>query len=328
MLMNIMVRGLTKVFLMLIGTTCVYSASLEAEKASETVTLKLYQYSTEKWATNSKALPLQSRVAEDANTYCQTSPASCGLLYWNASTVFSSSDVGIATTNKDKNLEVTIYITFPADFNLSSVSPTTFVLNKAASYDIVTANKAGIETAIGLQVTYIDSTYYGIKVSMKENQIIIPIAFAVVIALIVVVVTMHIWQKRRTKKTRSLRRQEKHLSASKVSPEKPAYQQTYNGNWNQENTHQGGHVNSSPTRVTAPVIVNSLNEFTETSSQVGYPLPPLENEDVRRERKKKKKTKKKKKHREENQDVGSDSENMPPSYHGSTANTQQTTVDM
>ena len=84
------------------------------------------------------------------------------------------------------------------------------------------------------------------------------------------------------------------------------------------------HVNSSPTRVTEPVVVSSLNEFTDTTPQAGYPLPAIE--DVKKERKKKKKMKKK--HRREHHDRESESENTIPSYNDTMFHTQQTTLDV
>ncbi|KAL5014845.1 hypothetical protein ScPMuIL_009115 [Solemya velum] len=173
----------------------------EDEQNSNAVQLTIYRVSVNEWQSQNNMDKVTSKIAAAANTYCKANSKACGLASC-CTNDFKGVNVGttlgspVAAKN-EKDLLLSIYINLPSGEALDADYTLDFVVKKDVVEDIIGQARDGIFTETGYYVTFVGDDFYGIAPADLENKVIIPIAFAVLVAVIVTAVALYYWDKRR-----------------------------------------------------------------------------------------------------------------------------------
>ncbi|XP_076457307.1 uncharacterized protein LOC143291323 isoform X1 [Babylonia areolata] len=194
------------------------TATQTSERASQNVEVTFYQLSSSEWSNSESSF--KTLLAAEAASYCASNAATCGL---TSGFLFTSSEVGVASgpTEESKSLKISFYVDFPTVHVVDGSSPTTYVVNSAAVTTMLTNIRSSLEGAVGADITYIGSEFYSIDPDATMNKVLIPIAFIVLLAVIILAIALHVWNKRKEqeqkKKQRALER-EKRKKTSRIAP--------------------------------------------------------------------------------------------------------------
>ncbi|XP_062583373.1 uncharacterized protein LOC134245129 isoform X2 [Saccostrea cucullata] len=191
------------VLFMIFGADC----DQATERDSYAVEIIFYRLTTATWTAQSMETTFAGTVAAAANTYCEANVATCGLTSCctSVSISFKETEVGKVSgyPQKDlKNLKHKFYLDFPTGFTASNSSITQYVVVNSAVYEILRVARETFHTQTGYWITWADETYYGIPATTTENQIIIPIAVVVLLAVIFLAIGLHFWNKKKQNQKR------------------------------------------------------------------------------------------------------------------------------
>ncbi|KAL4217589.1 hypothetical protein ACF0H5_022331 [Mactra antiquata] len=200
----------------LVASQCVSSN----ERTANAVELKFYRVQESEWTDNDHTSTVVVKIIAEANSYCASNPTECGLTALNAS--FKESMVYTVTgypQNSLKDMLLKVALDLPENSTVATTP--SCVVPQSVLQTIVGNAREEIHDSTGFWITYIDDGFYGIPPPTKLNQIIIPIAFAVILVLGIMTILLNVWNKRREE---SLRRkkiieQRKAKSSKKSSPE-------------------------------------------------------------------------------------------------------------
>ncbi|XP_061182989.1 uncharacterized protein LOC133191249 isoform X3 [Saccostrea echinata] len=195
------------VFCMIFNADC----DQATERDSYAVEIIFYRLTTATWTAQSMETTFAGTVAAAANTYCESNVAACGLTTCctSVSISFKETEVGKVSgyPQKDlKNLKHKFYLDFPTGATASNSSVTQYVVVNSAVYEILRLARETFHTQTGYWITWADETYYGIPAATKENQIIIPIAVVVLLAVIFLAIGLHFWNKKKQNQARLRKR--------------------------------------------------------------------------------------------------------------------------
>ena len=181
------------------------------EAEANRVEVKFYRLQVSEWTSGNMETTFHSLVASEANTYCTANLAACGLN--SLASNFKESHIGKvdnSPVNDDKDMLYDFYIEYPNGANISSSSALQYVLSQSVVKSIILQLRTNVDYISQLNckrcyITYIGDDFYGIPPASMENKIIIPLAFLVLLIIIIVAISLHCWDKKREK----LRRWEK-----------------------------------------------------------------------------------------------------------------------
>ncbi|XP_048781266.2 uncharacterized protein LOC125683830 isoform X2 [Ostrea edulis] len=316
-----------KLMIYIVLALCMFfhaDCDLATESEAYAVEIIIYRLTTDTWTANGMETTLSGAVASAANTYCESNPETCGLTTCctSVSISFKETDVGKVSGYplKDlKNLKHKFYLKFPTGFTASNSSVTEFVVVNSVLYEIIRLARTTFHTSTGYWVTWADETYFGIPATTQENQIIIPIAFVVLFAVIFLAIGLHFWNK---KKQNEIRLRKKIDDKKAMKKNKAMVQPTYRvdpeikdiDDEQVEKTKEKMYVDNYPVKQSEETGKKHFGGASDTDSaikmdpqheQMDYvdsqaqnrSLPPLDvQEESERKKKKKKKDKKKKHH--------------------------------
>ncbi|KAK3087335.1 hypothetical protein FSP39_004805 [Pinctada imbricata] len=289
------------------------------EVSDNTVELKFYRLTKSLWVANNFQTTFSGIIAEGATNYCTSNPSAC-LMTSCCSTNFKEQDIKHTSgypEDQEKDMIHRFYIQYPGGANLdpSASYNNQTVLTSSVVIAIVTATREQIHTDIGYWITGADKEFYGIPPDDLSNSIIIPIAFVVLLAVIILAIVLHVWNKRREKAEKIQKKIEERKAAKKKAKVEPMQYHTPKDTdvpevdkkineklYDQDSAarsmdsprkSQGGASDAD----SAIRMDEGRNNF-QMETQARKSLPPLSSEiDETSVHKKKEKKKKKKKHR-------------------------------
>ncbi|XP_061182988.1 uncharacterized protein LOC133191249 isoform X2 [Saccostrea echinata] len=305
------------VFCMIFNADC----DQATERDSYAVEIIFYRLTTATWTAQSMETTFAGTVAAAANTYCESNVAACGLTTCctSVSISFKETEVGKVSgyPQKDlKNLKHKFYLDFPTGATASNSSVTQYVVVNSAVYEILRLARETFHTQTGYWITWADETYYGIPAATKENQIIIPIAVVVLLAVIFLAIGLHFWNKKKQNQARLRKRIDDRKAMKK---NQAMVQPTYRvdpdikdiDDDHTEKTKEKMYTDNYPVKQTEETNKKHFGGASDTDSAIKMDhepdfmdsqtnnknLPPLDvQEESERKKKKKKKDKKKKHH--------------------------------
>ncbi|XP_076457310.1 uncharacterized protein LOC143291323 isoform X2 [Babylonia areolata] len=268
------------------------TATQTSERASQNVEVTFYQLSSSEWSNSESSF--KTLLAAEAASYCASNAATCGL---TSGFLFTSSEVGVASgpTEESKSLKISFYVDFPTVHVVDGSSPTTYVVNSAAVTTMLTNIRSSLEGAVGADITYIGSEFYSIDPDATMNKVLIPIAFIVLLAVIILAIALHVWNKRKEqeqkKKQRALER-EKRKKTSRIAPvvtmetETKKASDSYDATRSTEETRVMAEGQAAHYEDPVPLHTNTLPPL---------PLSEEESKDQQEEKRKEKKEKRRRK---------------------------------
>ncbi|CAC5377622.1 unnamed protein product [Mytilus coruscus] len=201
-------RVFLPVLILLVVTTLCVQGDNTTEIAENKVEIKFYRLQVSEWDSGLMESKFHALLASETNTYCGNNLAACGLV--GLQSEFKDSHIGKVDNsplNDDKDMLYEFYIIYPENSNKSSSSALTYVLSASVVKSIVLQLRTNTDyiSSLGCDkcyITYIGSDFYGIPPSSLENKIIIPLAFVVLLIVIIIAVSLTLWDKRREKEAR------------------------------------------------------------------------------------------------------------------------------
>ncbi|CAC5377623.1 unnamed protein product [Mytilus coruscus] len=303
-------RVFLPVLILLVVTTLCVQGDNTTEIAENKVEIKFYRLQVSEWDSGLMESKFHALLASETNTYCGNNLAACGLV--GLQSEFKDSHIGKVDNsplNDDKDMLYEFYIIYPENSNKSSSSALTYVLSASVVKSIVLQLRTNTDyiSSLGCDkcyITYIGSDFYGIPPSSLENKIIIPLAFVVLLIVIIIAVSLTLWDKRREKEARFQKMHKPkpkgpqypikqappkttELPDEKVQEKKARKEKMYEGSGTTPKKafdRTGGASNDSG------LDVDTLDSRTNSKP---YALQPLTQGDQETERKKRKKEKKK-----------------------------------
>ncbi|KAI0221922.1 hypothetical protein LSAT2_026853, partial [Lamellibrachia satsuma] len=152
-------------------------------------------------------------LAQEASGRCHRSPRVCGLNSWSPEYDFTENEVrwnpGYPYHVSATRTAVTrVYLLFGDNIPDTELVLTSHVLNREAVTDVLVACRKVVESRTGFAVVSINTTKYLEPPNYLRNSIIIPLAFAVLAVLVIIVVICDTLENNRIKEdTRRFRRE-------------------------------------------------------------------------------------------------------------------------
>lgn len=203
------------------------------ERAANAVELKFYRTLTDAWTSEDNSAKVAVRVANQANAYCGSNPAACGLEACCTSE-FKDVSVGVQSgypqlAENEKDLLLKVYVDFPSSLNGSGSLQC--VLGASTVREILGNVRQNIFDDTGSWITYVDEVFYGIPPDHQLNAIIIPIAIVIVLGIVIAALILHFWNKRRedvARRQRIIEKRKERKTAQKTARVTPTVQNDAN----------------------------------------------------------------------------------------------------
>ncbi|CAH1776195.1 unnamed protein product [Owenia fusiformis] len=322
------------------------SPLLLQEAMKNTMNVTFYGIYMSEWNDNGLEWKFRAGIAYQTNEFCGDNMDICGVTIRPNSTYtgFKDSDVVIVDgyPKADKNtLTVKYYLKFPPDVTLDYVPPTNFILNKNAIFysSDSYAGRDRVEEMTGFAIIGVSNKSYLPPADHFWNVIFIPVAFFLLIIVIVAAVSCHLYRVRKQKQGRrekkEKRKEKKELKTKLLNTNRlkdddagsessltrknkvgPGDTQLENGiHQNDHSQPNGDHLfvieNERPIPKALPPQHSTAGEATHHSRLPALPPPSVRKEDKKEKKKKKKKKHKKDKHGAfENPLYGTEGDNM------------------